>query len=164
MSNDSLGLKGLWQFIGFLLVLGIALMVLYRQELLDAVQTGIDPFNKKAAPAVLRKEEISSISGYELRPYRNDAAMIHVDQFAMAPRPNGTSQLTFTMTNAGGVNAYPYLKVTWMRDGRPSREETFAPKDYHPTGRFTSMTVKLPTGPGAGESGVTVDPFYGDEN
>jgi len=164
MSNDSLGLKGLWQFIGFLLFLGILVMVLYRRELLDAVQTGIDPFNKKEPPAVLREGDLARITGYELRPYRNDAAMIRVDQFAMAPRPNGTSQLTFTMTNAGGVNAYPYLKVTWNRDGLPSRAETFAPKDYHPSGRFTSMTVKLPTGPGAGESGVTVEPFYGDDN
>ena len=161
MNNDSVGLKGLWQFLGFLLILTIGIMVIYRQELIDTLQSGINPF-KTEHFAVLRDNEISTISSFDLRPYHNDLGMVSVDQIALVPHPNGMSQLTFRMTNTGGSNDYPNLKITWTRDGQTTRTQNFSPKDYHPTGRFTAMIVKLSTGPAAGESGVTVETYYGD--
>tara|TARA_B100001105_G_C22362456_1_gene430985 strand:+ start:104 stop:595 length:492 start_codon:yes stop_codon:yes gene_type:complete len=161
MQNDPLGLKGVMSLIGLFLLIICGVCVVYRAELMESIQSNINPF-KAEHVRVLRSSDSSALRGYELRPLRNDIGLVSVERLVLEKQPSGRVQLTFQMTNAGGTNDYPNIKVTWRRGDLITRTETFAPKDYSPSGRFTSMKVILPTAPAAGDTGATVDPFYGE--
>jgi len=109
--------------------------------------------------------ESLKITGYILKPVRNNADELGVSQAIYKKSPSGNgAQVSLLLENFGrsGTNDWPSIKVIYRDEGgRAVRADSLPPASYSHTGTLArSQTISLTISPRAGELSALFEPIY----
>lgn len=139
-----------------------SIAAVFWSEILDAIGDSLNTSKTAVETRVDDEQFRTRRGGFELRPLRNDIELIQVSELrASTPTAVGVP-VSFMLTNAGGANDFPSIRVhLTSASGRKMRAIDFRPSEYAHERRFDTQKVELLLSRQPGESGFTVEPYYG---
>ena len=105
--------------------------------------------------------DLTSISGFRLDLERNDIRKIFVRDMQVDSKNGRDAEVSFLVTNTGGVNDFPSLRVHLLDAQRKAlRQIEFSPDEYMHSAIFRAERIQINVVLQSGESSFTVEPFY----
>ena len=131
----------------------------------EIIHTSISAGQEKYSGRRFNEAESTKITGYLLKPLRNNADELSASEALYKQSASGNgAQVSLLLENFGrsGTNDWPSIKVIYRDDaGRAVREEFLAPANYAHTGTLArSQTISFTISPRAGELSAVFEPVY----
>lgn len=139
-----------------------AVGAVFWDQILDSVGDSLNTSKSVVVTSIDDVQFLTRRKGFELRSMRDDIELVKVsDLKAAAPTSVGVP-VSFVLTNTGGANEFPSIRIYLTSiTGRRVRAIDFRPTDYAHDKRFEVQKVDLLLSRQGGETGFTVEPYYG---
>ena len=152
------------KFFLFVLLIFAIVCAVFWQEISEATGGFMED---QAVFEKLPGNDLQAIIGARLDRERNDIRKISVRNLQVGERSGQDVEMSFLLTNKGGINDYPALRVHLLdRQHKVIRYLEVSAEDYNHADFFTAERIKLNVTLRTGEASFTVEPFYkteGDE-